>query len=320
MTGSRRGVLKIRLSFEKLRRVMMFHLFSSTSKNSIVHNFSIMASKPLHSTDGSLPRYLFGHPIPRSFIRKSNRLDPSSAAQVYRLNASTIAKTGDGVNMSEAATLRYVRQHTSIPVPEVLESYIHPETGHPCIVMEYIEGKTLDEEWNAYSAEERIKVIGQLKGYIGQLRSIEALKIGTVDGGRVQDQLFDGDDELGMVEPFDGVDAFHEGLIMVLGLKGKKSKKKIMEQFTSEVSKGKRYRIMLTHNDIVARNVMVKGDNVCAIVDWELAGFFPEYWEYCSALSWADPESPFEREVGFDAVLESYPEELTYMRHLWEPF
>ena len=109
--------------------------------------------------------------------------------------------------------------------------------------------------------------------------------IGTVDGGRVQDQLFDGDDELGMVESFDGVDAFHEGLIMVLGLKGKKSKKRIMEQFTSELNKGKKYRIMLTHNDIVARNVMVKGDNVCAIVDWELAGFFPEYWEYCSTIS-----------------------------------
>lgn len=279
-----------------------------------------MAPQPLHSTDGRSPHYAFGHPIPRSFIRKSNRLDPSSTAQVYRLNASTIAKTGDGVNMSEAATLRYVRQHTSIPVPEVFESYIHPETGHPCIVMEYIEGKTLDEEWSAYSVEEKKKVIGQLKGYIGQLRSIKAQKIGTVDGGRVQDQLFDDADELRMVEPFDGVDAFHEGLIVVLELKGKKSKKKIMEQFTGEVSKGKAYRIMLTHNDIVARNVMVKGDNVCAIVDWELAGFFPEYWEYCSALSWADPESPFEREVGFDAVLESYPEELTYMRRLWEPF
>lgn len=68
----------------------------------------------------------------------------------------------------------HVRQYTSIPVPEVFESYIHPETGHPCIIMEYIEGKTLDEEWSAYSGEEKKKVIGQLRGYIGQLRSIEA--------------------------------------------------------------------------------------------------------------------------------------------------
>lgn len=141
-----------------------------------------------------------------------------------------------------------------------------------------------------------------------------------MDGGRVQDQFFDDDDEPRMVGPFDDVDASHEGLMMVLELKGKESKKKIMEQFSSEVSKRKGYKIMLTHNDIVARNVMVKGDNVCAIVDWELAGFFPEYWEYCSAVSWADPESPFEREVGFDAVLESYPDEVTYMKRLWEPF
>ncbi len=110
-------------------------------------------------------------------------------------------------------------------------------------------------------------MIGQLKGYVGQLRSIEAQNIGTVDGGRVRDQFFDDDDEPGMVGPFDGVDAFHERLIMVLESKGKDSKKKIMEHFSSEVSKGKGYRILLTHNDIVTRNVMVKGDNVCAIVD-----------------------------------------------------
>lgn len=77
---------------------------------------------------------------------------------------------------------------------------------------------------------------------------------------------------------------------------------------------------MLTHNDIVAPNVIVKGDNVYAIVDWELAGVFPEYWEYCSAVSWADSESPFEREVGFNAVLETFPEELTNMRYLWDLF
>lgn len=284
-------------------------------------NFSIMAPQPPPpSTDGTPPHYVSGQPIPRSFIRKSNRLDPSSAAQVYRLNASTIAKTGDGVNMSEAATLRYVRQHTSIPVPEVFESYVHPETGYPCIIMEYIEGKTLDEVWSAYSGEEKERVIGQLKGYIGQLRSIEAQKIGTVDCGRVHDQFFEDNDEPGMVGPFDGVDAFHEKLIMLLESKGEKSKKKIMEHFLSKVSKGKGYRIMLTHNDIVARNIIVKGDTICAIVDWELAGFFPEYWEYCSAMHWADPRSPFEREVGFDAVLDLYPKELTYMRRLWELF
>ncbi len=261
-----------------------------------------------------------GQPIPRSLITKSNRLDPSSAAQVYRLNASTIAKTGDGVNMSEAATLRYVRQHTSIPVPEVFESYIHPETGYSCIIMKYIEKKTLNEVWSAYSDEKKERVIEQLKRYVEQLRSIEAQNIGTMNDERVQNQFFDDDDEPEMMRPFDGVNAFHERLIMILESKEKDSKKKIMEHFSSEVSKGKGYRILLTHNDIVARNIMVKGDNVCAIVDWELAGFFPEYWEYCSAVSWADSESPLEREVGFDAVLESYPEELTYMRRLWDHF
>lgn len=244
-----------------------------------------MASQPPPSMDGSPSHYVSGQPIPRSFIRKSNRLDPTSAAQVYRLNASTIAKTGDGVNMSEAATLRYVRQHTSIPVPEVFESYIHPETGYPCIIIEYIERKTLNEMWSAYSSGEKERVIGQLKRYIRQLRLVEAQQIGMVDRGRVQDQFFEDNDEPGIAGPYDGIDAFHKKLIMILESKGEMSKKKIMEQFLSEVSKGKRYKIMLTHNNIVARNIIMKGDIVCAIVDWELAGFFSKYWEYCSVVS-----------------------------------
>lgn len=38
-------------------------------------------------------------------------------------------------------------------------------------------------------------MIGQLKGYIGELRLKEAQKVGTVNGGRVQDQFFDDDDD-----------------------------------------------------------------------------------------------------------------------------
>lgn len=106
---------------------------------------------------------------------------------------------------------------------------------------------------------------------------IEAQKIRTLDYERVHDQFFEDNDEPGIVGLFDGMDAFHKKLIMLLKSKGEKSKKKIIEHFLGEMSKKKGYKILLMHNNIVAQNIIVKGDGIYAIVDWKLAKFFLEY-------------------------------------------
>ncbi|MGG6498963.1 UNVERIFIED_CONTAM: phosphotransferase, partial [Bacteroidetes bacterium 56_B9] len=41
--------------------------------------------------------------------------------------------------------------------------------------------------------------------------------------------------------------------------------------------------IVLTHSDFHPRNIIVRDDKVVAILDWELAGFYPAYWEYVKA-------------------------------------
>lgn len=87
-----------------------------------------------------------------------------------------------------------------------------------------------------------------------------------------------------MVKLFNNMDAFHKKLIILIELKREKSKKKIMEQFLSKVSKRKRYKIILTHNNIMVQNIIIKHNIICVIIDWELMGFFSKYWEYFSAV------------------------------------
>ncbi|KAG6102826.1 hypothetical protein E4U30_000013 [Claviceps sp. LM220 group G6] len=43
------------------------------------------------------------------------------------------------------------------------------------------------------------------------------------------------------------------------------------------------YRTCFTHGNLTPRNIMVKNGHVVAIIDWESAGWFPEYWEYTKA-------------------------------------
>jgi len=44
--------------------------------------------------------------------------------------------------------------------------------------------------------------------------------------------------------------------------------------------------IVLTHGDLRPANIIVTAQSpvrVAAIVDWEQAGWYPDYWEYCKA-------------------------------------
>ena len=45
------------------------------------------------------------------------------------------------------------------------------------------------------------------------------------------------------------------------------------------------YTTKFTHGDFASRNIMVKRDGtITAIIDWDSAGWFPEYWEYTKAM------------------------------------
>ncbi|TDL20692.1 hypothetical protein BD410DRAFT_363616 [Rickenella mellea] len=61
-----------------------------------------------------------------------------------------------------------------------------------------------------------------------------------------------------------------------------------VDNFPPEVaiSHTKAHPLVLTHNDLFPRNIMVSGTNVTAILDWECAGWFPSHWEYCKCVNW----------------------------------
>jgi aminoglycoside phosphotransferase (APT) family kinase protein len=44
------------------------------------------------------------------------------------------------------------------------------------------------------------------------------------------------------------------------------------------------HRVLVTRGDFHPRNIMVKDENVAAIINWELSEWYPEYWEFAKAL------------------------------------
>lgn len=93
--------------------------------------------------------------------------------------------------MSETETMRFVRERTTIPIPQVHNAYVDDESGMVRIVMEFIEGENLDSAWDNYTDAEKESVISQLRGYMEELRQIKGFFIGSVDNSWCNDHYFD---------------------------------------------------------------------------------------------------------------------------------
>lgn len=45
------------------------------------------------------------------------------------------------------------------------------------------------------------------------------------------------------------------------------------------------HQILFSHGDLSFHNIIVKEGHVNGIIDWEYAGWYPEYWDYCRISS-----------------------------------
>lgn len=72
------------------------------------------------------------------------------------------------------------------------------------------------------------------------------------------------------------------------------------------------HQICFTHGDLAPRNIMVKRSrdvyHVVALIDFEMSGFLPEYWEYISAKGSSFWEYWWDDVV--DRFLLPYPDQL----------
>ncbi|KAK4221287.1 kinase-like domain-containing protein [Podospora fimiseda] len=83
---------------------------------------------------------------------------------------------------SEVATLRWLRENTSIPVPEVyaFDDSNSNEIGFEYILMEFMEGKPAHERWWTMEMEEKIGLTKQVAGFQAELLKTKFRGIGSL--------------------------------------------------------------------------------------------------------------------------------------------
>ncbi|KAK1768748.1 kinase-like domain-containing protein [Phialemonium atrogriseum] len=207
---------------------------------------------------------------------------------IYHCNNRYVVRHGDAITKyttcsdgmgandhpNEALALRFVKAHTTIPVPEVVSS------DWDRITMEYVEGQTLQQAWPVLTPDQRSDIMAQLSGYIAQMRSLGGIHLGRLDGqGVVVPSIMTRSGG-----PFGTLTEFHDWLVQPPHRLQAQSM--YWHQITTQL--GAEYPIVFTHADIAARNIMVRDGRIVALLDWEFAGWYPEYWEYVFALRGMD--------------------------------
>jgi len=206
-------------------------------------------------------------------VRMSKSLVEIVASVVWRVILSRwfwmkLAKAPE----AEVSAMRYLRSHTTIPIPRVWFSF--KWNGVDRIIMDRVPGTTLEAVWYDLSLEEKDGFIQQLADVVRQLRYLKSPfgeMICSAAGGAFMDhriQLFR------PVGPFANEEEFNEATLTYVP-EPRPSREELCHHI--------HHPVVFTHNDFAIRNVMVKDGRVTGVIDWEGAGWFPAHWEYVKA-------------------------------------
>jgi len=169
-------------------------------------------------------------------------------------------------------------------------------------MMSRAKGKTMAAIWETLTQEQQTDVYKDLQKHIKQWRQITSPHMGSVDGSELRDALIGNCTGFGCIKTGRNEEewlenltpAIRKGILNKLWLRneGWAATQKIRDAWIKEADekvtqlkanfpRGGPY--VLTHGDLHGYNIMVSDDNeekkfkVSAIIDWELAGFYP-WW------------------------------------------
>ncbi|KAF3390735.1 hypothetical protein DPV78_011256 [Talaromyces pinophilus] len=195
---------------------------------------------------------------------------------------SYVTKSGYGVRPVEAEAMRLVSQHTSVPVPEVLFKSFGPDYGY--INMTLIPGMPLEKKWDKLDDETKRSVCRQIWNLILEIRTVQppvelkGLFQCAADGSPTRDPLIEDLQEPARPLKSDSElrDRIYE---RYLHFGGRRFESQLPDMLPRSDS------FVFTHDDIAPRNIMVDEQNkITGILDWEYAGWYPDYWEYAQIM------------------------------------
>lgn len=174
-----------------------------------------------------------------------------------------------------------------IPVPKVLNCGEHldaPYNRKISILMTRLPGICLDNSDGLLQVDDEEPWLEELKSCLHAMRSwrspsqeVIASPIGTcLRSQRVPNHV---------MGPFRNQKEFYEYLISPASAHAFESAAEYNSTLARAHKLQRDYRIVFTHGDFKAHNILIDDDgHLSGLLDWESAGWYPEYWEFTTAM------------------------------------
>lgn len=185
-----------------------------------------------------------------------------------------------------------VRETGSVPVPEVFALYsIENSEGRNVnyIIVENISGHGLDTIWARLDSSEKSKISRQLRTHFNTLRDLPSPGyFGCIGRQPFEESMFwtapeDGIEDGVISGPFESESTLNDALIRkYVYNSGLDYKASYYRRVLPVVLRN--HRSVFTHGDLQRKNIILKEDGTAVVIDWESAGWYPEYWEYALAM------------------------------------
>jgi serine/threonine protein kinase len=217
-----------------------------------------------------------------------------------------VVKYGTGISENEGHALLFVEEHLRIPAPRLYAMYRDGRTLY--LVMEYLSGKCLKHIWTELEESDKLSIASELHTLCNQMRALPSPGyIGNLSKGPVPhhffwtmtpDRLING--------PFESSAEVGLALAMHSQQNWATNNRRgfVSEWFARHLQTALgSHKSVFTHADLHPQNIIVRekvsgsGENqkrcyiVSGVVDWESAGWYPDYWEYAGSFvdfDWRD--------------------------------
>ncbi|KAM4065877.1 phosphotransferase enzyme family protein [Hirsutella rhossiliensis] len=210
--------------------------------------------------------------------RKPEILYASATALVFGLTPWAVLKISDRPDSEDICNMAYITANVpEVPVPAILGAF--RGAGRHWVFMARVPGERLNTIWTKLTPMQKLSVQGQLNTAFAALARYErppqgpCSRLGSVAAGICRDALRKSRASLGSI-PTEMV--FNDFLCDTLDPRVKRWLRHIRAGMRND------HRIVLTHGNLHPRNILVK---VTAILGWERAGWYPDYWDYVRAMS-----------------------------------
>lgn len=239
---------------------------------------------------------------------RTRLLSKQGGSVITEIDPGVVLKRGTRVTRNEEAAMRIVKEQTTVPIPELYGANYFTIQGkeHGNLLMGLVDGCTLESQWDNFGDSTKDRICREIWGFVEQLRCVappasfsHLFQFGA-DGSPSRDILLR--DLHDPPTPIESDDALRARIYeRYLHFNGGSFPQYLPDHLPRSST------TVFTHGDLTPRNIMVDSCGwITGILDWELAGWYPDYWEHANMqkpsndqdwMKWMDRTKPVDWDI-----------------------